>query len=217
MLLLEDTFATELRLEVKDDDRLVIASHLDEEVVELWDRHDLLILSAPFAQREGFLEGSNRVTLLPLLWRLLCGCCLVVLVCGGFGDFCLLCHRVNSNLIKVSAEKLDELPLLLEVVRDALGSQLLFLLICGANTTGCHLVGEHEGDQAKHDSLHGPARIPRFRVIIAEASANGVVDLKPALRSVELDSWRLERVVSGEEQSAPVESTDVRTLLESKD
>ena len=62
MLLLEDTFATELRLEVKNDDRLVIASHLDEEVVELWDRHDLLILSTPLAQCEGFLEGSDRVT-----------------------------------------------------------------------------------------------------------------------------------------------------------
>ena len=218
MLLLEDTFTAELRLEVQNYDRLVIASHLDEEVVELWDRHDLLVLSTSLAQRESLLKGGNGVTGLPLFWRLLlCSRRLVVLLLSRFGNFRLLSHRVDSNLVKIRAEKIDELLLLLEIVRDALCSQLPLLLVCRANAAGGHLIREHKGDQAKHDGLHGPARIPRLRVIIAEASADWIVDLEPALGSEELDPRWFERVVSGEEQSAPIESVLVWTLLEPED
>jgi len=54
-------------------------------------------------------------------------------------------------------------------------------------------------------------------VIVTEARANRVVDLKPALRREKLDPRRLERVLFREEQGAPVEPAFIRAFLQAKD
>ena len=198
---------------------MVIASHLGEEVVKLGNGHHLLVLSATLTQCQRFLERLLRVGLLLLLFLLSGRCTLLFrLLCRFRDNFRLLGDRIDANLVEVPAKKLDELLLLLEVVGDALRRQLPLLVVCDvAQPAGRNLVREHEGDQPEDNRLHGPARVPRLRMIVAETCADRIVDLKSALGRVELDSRRFERVILREEQCAPVKTAFVWAVFEPKD
>ena len=145
MFLFEGPFATELRLKVDNDDKLVVTFHLIEELLEVRYRHRLLIFPTARTQSQRFLESFDWAGLFAFLWS--GGTCSALgffFGCRGFRDFRLFRDGVNADLLEIVTEEPDKLFLLLEIICNALTGKLLLLLSCGTDTTCRHLCRQHE-------------------------------------------------------------------------